>query len=935
MTDLQQVAILQEEFKRAAVYLRNGDFANAKTIYTNLLTHLPEHPQILSNLAVAHEKEGASGEAITLLRRALDTDPSCVDALFNLGRIYQELGDHQRAETYYSQVLDQDGTHSAALNNSGVANALTGNQGIAKRRYDEASLQANPSPNSSFNHSLLAHREFDRESAFQLAALSVEQNPSDAYAHFNLAANFKDQHRYLDAAHSYLASLNIDRETPYAKGYLAYCLANMGFWTGLDDLLNEIKVDIANDKPVIDPFSASVLLDDPQLLRKACEIFSNDRFPSQSALWVGEEYSHDRLRVAYLSADYHEHATAYLMAEFFEEHDKSQFETYAISFGRESQGKMRQRLEAAFDHFIDVRDKTDQEVAEMLRELEIDIAIDLKGYTADARPGILSYRPCPVQAQYLGFPGTMGASYIDYIIADDVIIPESHEQYYTEKVIRLPGCYQPRDSKQKIADFVPTRAEEGLPDDAFVYCCFNNNYKITPQTFDVWMEILKDVPNSVLWLYEGNAEAPNNLRNEAQKRGVDPSRLIFAQKKPLDEHLARHKLADLFLDTLPCNAHTTARDALTAGLPVLTLVGQTFAGRVAASIGQDYSSGVIAVESIEQYRNQAVELTSGAIPKVTPQMTLPLVEHIFKNIASPQANNLSNDILDEAKRVGESVTRNKGSCVTLNKPILPKRAESNLMTNSLHQNTSILDSQAEKIHIWSSYFTTRNDPQRNFNWEADNFSIISGWYNSIRVCPENVQAKIFNDSCSDEFKNQFVNEQIGFISVEKLEWSTNDSRFLEYFRALRNIPDNEIVFLTDISDVEVINPKHFKKIRPGFLYLGKDLSSTPTIRQNGWMMNKIKSYIEEAKFYNFDQKFFDAPLYNAGIIGGYAKDLRVLLKNMLAILRKQTGFNNYNMFALNYSVFNSGDLRVDGMQDWLCSDFKKNQRGVDVLFKHK
>ena len=243
-----------------------------------------------------------------------------------------------------------------------------------------------------------------------------------------------------------MKALELDPAIAYAKGYLAFCVAHACFWEGLPQLLDEIKADIEFEKRVIDPFSSVVLLNDPEVQNEAASIFTEDRFSESSdPLWAGEEYSHDRIRIAYLSADYHEHATSYLMAELFESHDKSQFETYAISFGKHSDGAMRQRLVKAFDHFIDVNDKTDREVAELMRELEIDIAIDLKGYTADARPGILSHRPCPVQAQYLGFPGTMGAPYIDYIIADDVIIPESHEQYYTEKVVRLPGCYQPCD----------------------------------------------------------------------------------------------------------------------------------------------------------------------------------------------------------------------------------------------------------------------------------------------------------------------------------------------------------------------------------------------------------------------------------------------------------------------------------------------------------
>ena len=452
----------------------------------------------------------------------------------------------------------------------------------------------------------LIQKKLYREAVIVLdSALSRGLERIDLWYHSGIA--LRGSLDFAEAAKRFKRTLVDDPKYDLSLGYLLDALRQCCDWTQVSEVQRAIEERCETGVAVIDPFTMMAVSDDPIRERRVAELYAEKFYPQTSdPLWAGEEYSHDRIRIAYLSADYHEHATSYLMAELFESHDKSQFETYAISFGKHSDGAMRQRLVKAFDHFIDVNDKTDREAAELMRELEIDIAIDLKGYTADARPGILSHRPCPVQAQYLGFPGTMGAPYIDYIIADDVIIPESHEQYYTEKVVRLPGCYQPCDSKQKIAGRIPTRAEEGLPDDAYVYCCFNNNYKITPEIFDVWMEILREVPESVLWLFEGNAAAPVNLRKEAEKRGVDPNRLIFAKKKPIEEHLARHQLADLFLDTVPCNAHTTARDALIAGLPVLTLMGDTFASRVAASIGQTVESGLTVASDVREYQRIAI-----------------------------------------------------------------------------------------------------------------------------------------------------------------------------------------------------------------------------------------------------------------------------------------------------------------------------------------
>jgi predicted O-linked N-acetylglucosamine transferase (SPINDLY family) len=312
--------------------------------------------------------------------------------------------------------------------------------------------------------------------------------------------------------------------------------------------------------------------------------------------------------VAYLSADYHSHATAYLAAGLFEAHDQSRFEAIAISFGPDDSSEMRQRLTRAFDRFIDVRDKSDHAVAALLREMEIDIAVDLKGFTQDARPGILAHRPAPVRVNYLGHPGTMGARYIDYLIADRRIVPEGHERHYAEKIVCLPDSYQANDRKRRIAERMPARVDEGLPDTGFVFCSFNGSFKITPEVFDIWVRLLKAADGSVLWLLDDNAAAVRNLKREAEARGVSAQRLVFAPRRPLDEHLARHRLADLFLDTLPCNAHTTASDALWAGLPLLTCAGNTFAGRVAASLLFAVGLPELITDSLPSYEALAMNL---------------------------------------------------------------------------------------------------------------------------------------------------------------------------------------------------------------------------------------------------------------------------------------------------------------------------------------
>jgi predicted O-linked N-acetylglucosamine transferase (SPINDLY family) len=330
--------------------------------------------------------------------------------------------------------------------------------------------------------------------------------------------------------------------------------------------------------------------------------------PDPIALWRGEIYRHDRVRLAYICAEYCEHAIAFALAGVFEHHDRQRFELYAISLGKDDDSQMRQRIEAAFDHFVDAQAMDDAGIARFIRDREIDIAVDISSFAGDGRLGILSRRPAPIQVNYLAYPGTIGAPYFDYIIADQTVIPSWNCVHYSEQVVYLPHTYQPTDNKNPVSENAPSRSEAGLPESGFVFACFNQEPKFSPEVFAVWMRILLAVEGSVLWLLSINRQAADNLRREAQSRGVAPERLIFAPPVQRDRHLARIRLADLFLDTLPYNAHATACDALWAGLPVLTCLGKAFPGRVAASGLYAVGLPELVTASLAEYEALAVSL---------------------------------------------------------------------------------------------------------------------------------------------------------------------------------------------------------------------------------------------------------------------------------------------------------------------------------------
>jgi predicted O-linked N-acetylglucosamine transferase (SPINDLY family) len=448
-----------------------------------------------------------------------------------------------------------------------------------------------------------------REQALASCKRAVELMPTAAEFRFNLARAHEDFGDPLAALEECDRALALDPDIPGGAAMRLLTAFDLCQWRDRDDYIARVERQIAAGLPGANPFQLLALADDPALHRAGAEIAVRLRGPAAASTAVAARYPrHERIRIGYFSADFYEHATMRLIAEMFEAHDRSRFELIGFDFGPDRKDDWQARAAGAMDRFIDIRAMSTREATELARSLEIDIAVDLKGFTQHERMEIFTERTAPVQAAFLGYPGTSGAAFFDYIIADRIVIPDGAERFYSEKVVRLPGSYQPN-CRQLPASSAPIgRARIRLPADAIVYCCLNQTYKLTPAVFDSWMRILSHVEGSVLWLWVSRVATRCNLCDRAAANGVDPNRLIFASKLPLAEHLARLPFADLFLDTQPIGGHTTASDALRMGLPVLTAPGASFASRVAASLLHALDMPELVVAGLDDYEERAVEL---------------------------------------------------------------------------------------------------------------------------------------------------------------------------------------------------------------------------------------------------------------------------------------------------------------------------------------
>ena len=578
--------------------------------YDKAIALKPDYADSYYNRGLALQDLKRPAEALANYDKAIALQPDNAQAYNNRGAALRDLKRPEEALASYNKAITLKPDHAAAYNNRGYALRDLKRSEEALASYDKAiALKADYAEAYSGRGAALWDLKRPEEAlASYDKAIALQPDYADALNNRGVALT--KLKRFEEALASFDRALAVEPDHAHAFSGIIDCINKLCDWRRTTDVADDVIAHVSKNKSIIAPFVLLGYSDDPVLQLQCARNLIADRFPSlPGPLWTGARWRHDKVRIGYLSADFRQHAVAYLMAELFERHDRSRFEIIGVSFGADDKSEMRKRLVAAFDRFYDVREKSDKEVAKLLHDLQVDIAIDLMGYTMDSRSGILAYRPAPIQASYLGFPGTMGAEFIDYIIADKTVAPFEHQPFYTEKVVHLPDCFQVNDRNRKIAVQTPTREETGLPAEAFVFCCFNNNWKITPTIFDVWMRLLSRIEGSVLWLSQSNDTAVRNLRGQADARGIETSRLIFAPRVlRLDDHLARHRLADLFLDTLPFNAHTTASDALWAGLPVITQLGEAFAGRVAASLLNAIGLAELVTHSIEDYEALALRL---------------------------------------------------------------------------------------------------------------------------------------------------------------------------------------------------------------------------------------------------------------------------------------------------------------------------------------
>jgi protein O-GlcNAc transferase len=563
--------------------------------YERALALRPANGEALYRRGNVLARLGRHGEALASYDRAIALDPGHAEALDNRGNALIALHRPEEALASYEQALAFGPREPATLSNRGIAlEALRRNE-EALASYDAALALRPEDAQALGNRGNVLCKLGRYEEAVMAYDRALALKPDDADAFYNRGNAFAALRRHELAAESYRGALRISPEDANALAGLTSAGLATCDWQATAELPRRLAAHIDRGESALGPFALLSHCDDPALLLRCAENFVARQVgrPQPPPHLDRAKRRNGKIRIAYLSADFRAHVMGYQIAELIERHDRERFEVLGVSFAPDDGSAIRARLIRAFDRFLDVRAKSDREAAQVLRALDVDIAIDLMGHTRDARLGILAQRAAPIQVSYLGYAGTSGAEFIDYILGDPVVLPFGDQPFYRERIVQLPDSFFAADSQRSIAAASqPSRAsrgggrqEAGLPEHGFVFCCFNNAAKLNPGMFDIWMRLLAGVPGSVLWLSPKNASAERNLREEARRRGVDAARLVFAPRVPqIEDHLARHRLADLFLDTLPYNAHATAGDALWAGLPVLTCLGASFAGRVGGSL---------------------------------------------------------------------------------------------------------------------------------------------------------------------------------------------------------------------------------------------------------------------------------------------------------------------------------------------------------------
>jgi predicted O-linked N-acetylglucosamine transferase (SPINDLY family) len=633
-------------FEQALGLQHGGDLGGAERLYARILEASPSNFPAHYMLGVLRLEQGRHAEALELVGGALRKMPDAVQALITHGFLLSAFGRHREALEDLDRALAIAPDNSEALQNRGQVFLALTRLGEALSDFDRA-LAKNPDYAQAWlgrgmalrglNRVSEAVRAFDRalsaepdliEAWFQRGIVqdelghreqaiasydrALQLQPNNFAVINNRAATLMKMKRFAEAAAGFR---RLDRLSPgnvIALNGVAGAALQACDWSFHDEYLKRMRALVLQGRPEIQPGTLMGYHDEPAL-QKACaaNYFRSLNLPAPLAAWRTtnhKPFSGEKIKIAYCSADFQSHPVPRLLIGMFENHDREKFEVHAISFAPDDKSEMRVRLTRTFDHFHDVLTMSDSDTARLMAELGVDIAVDLMGYTTRARTGILTRRPAPVQVNYMGYPSTLAADFCDYIIGDPVVTPFDYQPFYSERIVQLPDTYMATDDKRAVPGPAPSRAEAGLPARGFVFCCFNNNWKISAPQFDIWMRLMRGIEESVLWLLRDNDEVMDNLKRHAAERGIDPGRVIFAPRVKQPEHMARHRLADLFLDTLPYNAHTTAEDCLWAGVPLVTCLGQNFYGRVAASTLHAMGVPELVTGNLAEYEKLALAL---------------------------------------------------------------------------------------------------------------------------------------------------------------------------------------------------------------------------------------------------------------------------------------------------------------------------------------
>jgi protein O-GlcNAc transferase len=639
---------VQDMLQRAFAAYGKRDLAQAQELFAQVLRQKPDQYEALLATGVIDLQRGQDARAIERIRAALAVKPGAAEGHFHLGAALAKLDHHDEAIASYDRALASApdfamahynranslrsvnridealaGYQSAvrikpdlveALNNYGMLLINLGRYADAIATFDRA-LAVRPDQFFALNNRGLALSKLNRHAEALLCfSRAVAVAPGYANGYYNRGNSLRELSRWDEAVADYDKALAIAPDHPHALGALVEAELHICKWDRMPARVRAIESGIDAGTLTAGPLALLMLVHDPARQRKGIASFARANVVQPRRLLPARAAGRrDRIRIAYLSPDFREHAVSALTAELYERHDRSRFEVTAISYGPPGESQMRSRLMRAFDVFHEVAPETDRAIAELIARSNTDIAVDLSGHTQFARPGILAHRPAPIQVSWLGYAATMGVDFMDYIIADKVALPFELQPFFNEQIVHLPDCYLAHDSRQAISPEVPSRAQSGLPADGFVFCCFNQSAKITPPLFEIWMRLLRTVAGSVLWLAGRHAQVIANLQREASAHGVDPARLIFAPRlERLADHLARYRHAGLFLDTLPYNAHTTAIDALWTGVPVVTCLGQTFVGRGAASALHAIGLPELVARNLADYEALAARLAGDA-----------------------------------------------------------------------------------------------------------------------------------------------------------------------------------------------------------------------------------------------------------------------------------------------------------------------------------